>query len=281
MKPFLLMMCWLGLAAAAHASGHGPLFGYATPTNSQGEWSFDAGVLGRNSLAGSQVTARSMFTYGFTPHLQLTFSTPAVLSNAAMPMTRMTGGDDFESTAAWRFHHQAKAIGRRFESTVFGGMMLPGSQGGPGMLGHLRRAPGFTTGVASGIASRSHYVWLGGGLSRFMERGGDRRPTELSYSVVYGYRPPKWRTEPNKWDWRIFGELTGEKAGRVEQVGVLLRDSASHQVFVGPSALGIFRNYAVSFGVQVPVYRDVGRLLPRERVRFGINFSYFRFQHQH
>ena len=26
------------------ASGHGPLFGLATPTNSQGEWSFDEGI---------------------------------------------------------------------------------------------------------------------------------------------------------------------------------------------------------------------------------------------
>ena len=33
----------------AFASGHGPIFGLATPTNSQGEWSFDEGIFGRTS----------------------------------------------------------------------------------------------------------------------------------------------------------------------------------------------------------------------------------------
>jgi hypothetical protein len=275
------MMAFFALTVAAHASGHGPLFGYATPTNSQGEWGFDSGLLGRNGAAGSQTTIREMFTYGFTPHLQMSISAPGVLSNAALPMTRMTGGDDFESDVAWRFHHNSKAVGTRFESTAYAGVILAGPQSDPGMLGHLKRAPGFTTAIVTGMASRAHYLWVGGGLSRFVERGGDRRPTEFSYSVVYGYRPPSWRTEPNKWDWRIFGELTGEKSGRVQRADVVLPDSNSHQVFLGPSVLGIYRNYAVAFGVQVPVYSDVGRLLPRERVRFGVNFSYFHFQHQH
>ncbi len=39
--------------AAAFAQGHGPVFGYATPTNSQGEYSFDAGLLARTSADGA------------------------------------------------------------------------------------------------------------------------------------------------------------------------------------------------------------------------------------
>jgi hypothetical protein len=46
-------------------------------------------------------------------------------------------------------------------------------------------------------------------------------------------------------------------------------------VFVGPTTLGVYKNYAVSAGVQFPVYRDVSPMYPRERVRFAVNFSYF------
>jgi hypothetical protein len=131
------------------------------------------------------------------------------------------------------------------------------------------------------MASRSNYVWLGGAYSRYIERSGDRRPDVFSYSLVYGYRPPSWRKEPQFWDWRVFGELTGERSGRALSSGFTVPGTEAHQVFVGPSALGIKKNYAVEFGVQFPVYRNVGALLPKERVRFVMNFSYFLFQHKH
>ena len=54
---------------------------------------------------------------------------------------------------------------------------------------------------------------------------------------------------------------------------------AAHQLFIGPSALGIHRNYTVSFGAQFPIYQDVGSAFPKERVRFAVNFSYLLFQH--
>jgi len=50
----------LGLPALAVAAEHGPVFGLATPTNSQGEWSFDEGVFGRNTALGSQVSVREL-----------------------------------------------------------------------------------------------------------------------------------------------------------------------------------------------------------------------------
>jgi len=56
---------------------------------------------------------------------------------------------------------------------------------------------------------------------------------------------------------------------------LILPGSDSHQVFFGPTTLGVFKNYAVSAGVQMPVYQNVGPIYPRERVRFAINFSYF------
>jgi hypothetical protein len=54
----LLALCLLPLHAMA--SGHGPVFGLATPTNSQGEWSFDQGIFGRSSGVGSQASIRSL-----------------------------------------------------------------------------------------------------------------------------------------------------------------------------------------------------------------------------
>lgn len=267
-------------SVGAFGSGHGPVFGFATPVNSQGEWSFDLTLAGRNSVAGSQVAARGIVGYGFTPHLMLSVSAPALLSNASLPPTRLQAGDDFESNVAWRFHHNASKVGTRFESTVFGGLVVPGPQTGAGLIGGLARAPGFNGGAVTGIASRSHYVWLGGAYTRFLERSGDRRPDVFSYSLVYGYRPASWRKEPQFWDWRLFGELTGERSGEARAGGLPIPGSTAHQVFVGPSALGIKKNYAVEFGVQLPVYRNVRPLLPQERVRFVVNVSYFLFQHQ-
>ena len=136
-------------------------------------------------------------------------------------------------------------------------------------------------GAVTGTASRSHYLWLGGTYTKFFEHNGDRRPDVLDYSLVYGYRPPKWRRPPDKWDWRLFGELVGERSERFLQAGSIVAGTQAHQVFLGPSALGIYRNYTVSFGAQVPVYRDVGSLFPKERVRFAVNFSYLLFQHSH
>jgi hypothetical protein len=136
-------------------------------------------------------------------------------------------------------------------------------------------------GVVSGMASRSHYLWLGSTFTKFYEHGCDRRPDVLDYSLVYGYRPPAWRKPPDKWDWRIFGELVGERSNRFLQANVTVPETQAHQVFIGPSALGIFRNYTVSFGAQFPVYQNVGAQFPKERVRFAVNFSYLLFQHSH
>ena len=88
------------------------------------------------------------------------------------------------------------------------------------------------------------------------------------------YRPESWRKD-HGWDWRIFGECTGERAGVLERGGTTLAGSRSNQVFVGPTTLGVYKNYAVSAGVQVAVHQDVGPLYPRERVRAAVNFSIF------
>jgi hypothetical protein len=281
MKHAVMPLFVLALPLFAVAAGHGPVFGLATPTNSQGEWSFDEGIFGRSTSLGSQASLRELLAYGFTPHLTLSFTLPAVVGNATLPPTRIQPGDDFDSTAAWRFQHRATKVGTRFESTAFAGVAVPGPQSGFKGIAHAPNAPGTMFGAVTGMASRSNYLWLGSTYTKFYEHNADKRPDVLNYSLVYGYRPPKWRKPPDKWDWRIFGELVGERSDRFLQENVTVPNTQAHQVFLGPTALGIFRNYTVSFGAQFPIYQNVGSAFPKERVRFAVNFSCLLFQRKH
>jgi hypothetical protein len=263
----------------AFASGHGPVFGMTTPTNAAGGWAVDFGVMGRTGNGDHSSMTRAMLTYGFTEDVQLSVSAPLVFASAPFPQARgtamMPGSGDFETIGAWRFHRQGTAVGTRVESTAYGGLIVPGPQKPAGMARDLRRAPGFYTAVASGMASRSHYVWGGIGYTRFTERSGDRRPDIFSYSAVWGYRPTPLRKEYPNWDWRLFLELTGEKSGNLRRIGVEHAETGGHQVLLGPTALGIYKNYAIEGGLQFPVYRNVGARLQRETIRYAVNFSYF------
>jgi len=271
--------CMAGLPPAAFTSGHGPVFGITTPTNAAGGWSLDFGFMGRTGDGDDGAMTRAMLTYGFTEDVQLSVSAPLVLASAAFAPARgtamMPGTGDFEAIGAWRFHRRGVAVGTRVETTAYGGVIVPGPQRPAGMVRDLQRAPGFYTAVATGLASRSHYVWGGIGYTRFGNRSGDQRPDILSYSAVWGYRPPPLRKEYPNWDWRLFIELTGEKAGTVRREGVEHLDTDGHQVLLGPAALGIYKNYAIEGGVQVPVYRNVGARLQRETLRYAVNVSYF------
>lgn len=275
-----ILLVVLALPWHAHAANHGPVFGLATPTNSQGEWSFDQGVFDRTTSLGSEASIRELVGYGFTPHLTLSFTLPAVVGNTSLPPTRIQPGDDFESTLAWRFQHAATRVGTRIESTAFAGLVVPGPQSAFNDI-KPTNIPGFMIGGVTGRASLSHYVWLGGTFTKFVEHDGSQRPDVLDYSLVYGYRPARWRRPPDKWDWRIFGELVGERSAGLRQANTIAANTDAHQVFVGPSALGIYRNYTISFGAQFPVYQNVQSQFPKERARLAINFSYLLFQHSH
>jgi hypothetical protein len=281
MKRAVVLLTVIGLPLFAAAAGHGPVFGLATPTNSQGEWSFDEGIFGRNTPFGTQASVRELIAYGFAPHLTLSLTLPAVVGDTTLLPTRIQPGDDFDTTVAWRFQHRATKVGTRFESTAFAGLAVPGPQSGFKGVAHTTNVPGTMVGVVSGMASRSNYLWLGSTYTKFYEHNGDKRPDVFDYSLVYGYRPPKWRRPPDKWDWRLFGELVGERSDRFLQANVAVPETQAHQVFLGPTALGIFHNYTVSFGAQFPVYQNVGSAFPKEHVRFAVNFSYLLFQHGH
>ena len=269
----------IGFARIAIASGHGPVFGLATPTNGKGGWSLDIGTMGRVGTADSGVMERAMLSHGITQDIQISVSAPIVFTSAPLAPGRVTAmmpaTGDYEALGAWRFQRRDKAVGSRIETTAYGGVILPGSQKPPRLIGQLHWAPGVLGMVVTGYASRSNYLWAGVGGMHFDESHGDRRPDVLMYSLVYGYRPKLLRKDYPHWDGRFFVEMNGEYASRVLRGGFVVPGTNGEQVFIGPTTLWIYKNYGIEGGAQWPVYRNTGPEFERERYRFAIDFSYF------
>lgn len=266
-----------GLSAAfrLNAADHGPVFGLATPTNPKGGWSFDLGVNGRSGTASS---LEAELSYGLTPNVKLAVSGPVVFQPDPFPRSSVTTNTpisgDFSALAWWRVKRKDLA-GKRIETTVVGGLLAPGPQQEAGTFRNLNSGLGYLVGAVTGIASRSQYVWAGATYQRYAQSNGDRRPDLVTCTAVYGYRPLSWRTDYPRWDWRLFGELTGERSGLIQQTNIELPGSTASQVFLGPSILGVYRAIGIEAGIQFPLYRDAGPLYPKEHYRFAINFAYF------
>lgn len=260
-----------------YASGHGPVFALATPTNPQGGFSFDTSFMGR--YGGSSGTMyRGTLGYGITENLKVSVSAPLLFQTDAFTPSRTAAftpmGGDFEALGLWRFQRTDLGVGERFETAAIGGLLVPGPQAGGGVMNGIKSRPGGLVGIVSGVTSRSHYVWVGTTYQRYAEEAGDRRNDLLFYTFAYAYRPKRLRKDKG-WDWRIFVECTGERLGALERTGADVPGSRSNQVFVGPTTLGVYKNYAVSAGVQFPVYQNAGPIYPRERVRVALNFTWF------
>lgn len=260
----ITLACSLALAATpALANGHGPVFGLATPTNGKGTWTLDFAPMFRAGRAGEAEMMRAMLTYGITANWEISFSAPAMLGNTRLPTARLTGmmpaNGEFEMLTGWRFQRQEPAVGLRRESTAYFGVDLPGPEAVQGK--------GAYAAVATGLASRTNYLWIGAG-DQYL-RGTSRGPAlnTAFYSLVYGYRPLAARQHYPGLDWRFFAELTGEHGSAVR---------ISHdQVFLGPSVLLIHKDIGLSAGVQWPIYTAGGRQFGRERNRVVVDVSYF------
>ena len=265
------------VAPRLSAADHGPVFGLATPTNPQGGWSFDLGVSGRGGAFFTS-TLEAELSYGVTQNLKLAVSAPVVFQPDPYPRSSVTANTpasgDFSGLASWRFQKKDFA-GKRIESTAIGGILVPGPQPETGIYRGLNSGLGSYVGAVTGVASRSQYAWVGASYQQYAESKGDRRPDLLSYTAVYGYRPMSWRTDYPRWDWRIFGEFTGEHDGAIQRQMIELPGTRANQMFLGPSLLGVYRAIGVEAGIQFPIYRDAGPLFPRERYRFAINLAYF------
>jgi hypothetical protein len=261
-----------------YASGHGPVFGAATPTLGKGGWAFDQACMGQvmESPSDSSSLLRSMISLGITEKLQISGSLPVPLSNSnAMPsgrmMAMMSGNPDFESLLGWRFQTRPVGEGARLESTVYTGGLLPLDSQRAG----IQTSPAGFVLLTSGYASRSHYVWAGASYLRHVERAGDRLGSVTSFSLVYGYRPPAWRKDYPKPDLRFFVEATGDITGTSLHDGQPMTDTGGRVAMVGPTMLLLYKAYAVEGGVLYPVYQRNRPMQPDERFRFGVNFTYF------
>jgi hypothetical protein len=276
-KPRSWTLALTAMVTVTHLRGadHGPVFGLATPTNPKGGWSFDLAVNGRSSTASN---LEALLSYGVTQNLKLSVSGPIVFQPDPYPRSSVTTNTpisgDFSGLAWWRFQKRDFA-GKRVESTAVAGILAPGPQGETGVYRALDSGLGYLVGGVTGVASRSQYVWVGTTYQRYTKSNGDRRPDLLTYTAVYGYRPLSWRTDYPRWDWRIFGEMTGERAGHIQRLGAELPGSQAQQIFFGPSVLGVYRAIGIEAGMQFPLYRDIGPLFPKERYRFTVNFAYF------
>jgi hypothetical protein len=279
-KQRLLMSAVVLLLSAerARASGHGPVFGLATPTNPQGGFSADLTMMGRTGQGRNGAMLRGALGYGITENLKVSLSAPVVFTAEPLAPARMSAftpmTGDIEGLLTWRFHRKDTGVGSRVESAVIGGVLIPGPQEMGGVLRNVESGVGEFIGGVTGFASRSNYFWVGGSYQRYAESDRDTRPDLLAYTVAYAYRPRSWRTDTG-WDWRIFGELTGERSGHIEWRGGTLPGTDSHQLFLGPTTLGVYKNYAVSAGIQFPVYRAVSPVYGRERFRWSVNVAYF------
>jgi hypothetical protein len=257
------------------ASGHGPVFGATTPTLGKGGWSFDtAWTLRASRPEGSEQMLKSMLSFGITENLQISASLPVATTSGTLPgarmMSLMSNEREVEVLTGYRFQRRVVGVGGRQESTVYAGGTVPleSTRGG------VQASPSLYLGAATGYASRSHYVWVGGGLQHFTERHGDQLGAGRFASVVYGFRPKPLRVEAHKPDARVFVEATAEDR-EADRVAGVRQPTAARSVFVGPTTLILYRAFAFEGGVLFPAYQRVDSGRSKERLRVAVNVSYF------
>jgi hypothetical protein len=267
------------LAPALRGQGHGPAFGLSTPTLGKGGWSLDVAAMSRIVGDRGLVMMRPMVTYGLTEDLQISasFPMPLYVPQGARPahgMARMPTSPDVEFLLGWRFHRAGVGIGSRVESTTYFGFDYPTDD----IRAGVRTSPGLYGALVTGYASRSVYAWVGGLYRRYMSPIGetaDHLGDVGMYSVVFGYRPPAFQKDLPHPDWRVFIEVVGEVTAKDVIAGVRQSNTGGHQVFAGPTLLGLYGSWGISGGPVFPVYRDVNGTQPREKMRFVANTTFW------
>jgi hypothetical protein len=276
--PCALALAVLAIPAPARASGHGPVFGAATPTLGKGGWSFDQAWMGQvaDGPTDNASLLRSMISFGITERLQISGSLPVPLGGgqtmaSGRMMAMMSGNRDVEALLGWRFHARPVGQGARLESTIYVGGLMPLDD----RRGGIASSAGAYVSLTTGYASRSHYVWAGASHQRNAIRSGERQGSVTSCSFVYGYRPPAWRLEYPKPDLRFFVEAVGDRTSPALHNGAPMSGTGGEVVLVGPTMLLLYKAYGLGGGVMFPVYQRTNGMQPKERLRFGVNFSYF------
>ena len=263
----------------ARAQGHGPVFGLATPTLGRGGWSLDVTAMSRFFDQTEAVMLRPMVSYGITQDLQVSGSFPMPVYvpqglPAAHGASRMPATPDIEFALGWRFHRQGTDVGSRFESTTFVGFDYPTDAVRAG----AKTAPGLYGALVTGYASRTFYLWTGGLYRRLMTPVGataDHPGDQAMYSLVLGYRPPPFQQDYPRPDWRVFLETVEEYGAKDVIAGVEQPNTGGHQLFVGPTLLGLYGWWGISGGPGFAVYRHVNGAQPRENMRLIVTTTFW------
>lgn len=277
-----LTVAVLALAAVpglALGQGHGPAFGLSTPTLGKGGWSLDVAAMSRVVGEKHMTMTRPMLSYGITEDLQASVSLPMPLYvpqglPTAHAMSRMPTTPDVELLVGWRFHRRGTDVGSRFESTAWVGFDYPTDAVRAG----ARTSPGLYGALVTGYASRTIYAWVGGLYRRYMSPVGDTADhlgDVAMYSLVLGYRPPPFQKDFPHPDWRLFIEAVGEYGARNVIGGIEQPNTGGHQIFVGPTLLGLYGSWGISGGPVFPVYRKLNGIQPADRVRLMVNTTFW------
>ncbi|HWP37819.1 MAG TPA: hypothetical protein VNL18_09750 [Gemmatimonadales bacterium] len=264
----------LAAASPAWSQGHGPLYGLSTPTLGKGGWSLDLGTMARVVGPSGMIMLRPMLSYGLTEDLQVSasFPMPVYTQQGLRPthgMSRMPTNPDVEFLLGWRFHRSGVGVGARFETTAYVGFDYPTDA----IRAGARMSPGLYGALVTGYASRALYAWAGGLYRRYMTPVGSTadHPGDVAmYSVVLGYRPPPFQRDFPHPDWRVFVEAFGEYTARDVVAGFEQPDTGGHQIFVGPTLLGLYGAWGISGGPVFPVFQRLNGAQPREALRLGL-----------
>jgi hypothetical protein len=281
-KKFLLRLSVGALSlvaiSVAFAEGHGPTFALATPTLGAGQWSSDTVAMSLDTDEGTRVMFREMLGYGITEDLQAILTFPLGKTGDSLmrpPRTRvgamMGAFGDVEASLLWRFDREAPGVGTRRESSLLVGASAPIEERRAG----VKVGPAVNAAVVTGYASRTIYWWLGGGYQYYFEDGADRLG-ELAYlSAVFGWRPPLFREDYPKPDWRLFVEALAERAGKDRIDGVNNPNSGGRKLLLGPTVLGLYGRWGVEAGVLYPVSQDLNGAQFEENYRAKLVFTYW------
>lgn len=260
----------------SYAQGHGPLYGLQTPTLAKGGVDFNAAAMSLATENDQSFMLRYIWSYGITEDLQLNITTPTMVNRLLEPpRTRgnnnMPVNGDIEASVWYRFFSNAFGVGKRFESTAILSVSAPTEEkrGGINVGNSIHGA------IATGYASRTWYGWVGGGYQYYFENG-NQQLGDLPYaSLVVGYRPNIFMGDYPKPDWRIFIESLAEFPGASASEGQLNTiDQKGKKVMLGPSFLGLYGAWGISFGALFPAYQS-GVQGSKERYRLSMNISYW------
>ena len=183
----------------------------------------------------------------------------------------MPANGDIEASVWYRFFSNAFGVGKRFESTAILSVSTPTEETRSG----INVSNSIHGAISTGYASRTWYAWVGGGYQYYFEEGNDQLGDLPYASLVVGYRPNIFMGDYPKPDWRVFVESLAEFPGAsTSETQLTPVDQRGKKVMLGPSFLGLYGAWGISFGALFPVYQDITQG-PKEEYRLSMNISYW------